>query len=209
MHTAEFVRFLTTMFAITNPFGSLAIFIGLTMGKTQHERRKIGLQSAMAVAILLLVVTWIGPSILDVLDISIADLQLAGGLVITLIGLTMLRSQKSEMSTTNEEQEEAETKASIAVVPLAIPIIAGPGAITAVLVNVNLYSGYMSKLYISLGNILIAALIAVTFYFAGPLNRLLGDSGIKIAIRLTGLILVAMAMGLLTSGLMSIFPGLK
>ena len=208
MHLHEFANFLTTMFAITNPFGNLAIFIGLTSHRSKAAQHKVALTTAVATVIIFLLITWIGQALLSMLSISISAFEMAGGIIITLIGLSMLSSKKSEMSHTESENKQASSKENIAVVPLAIPIIAGPGAMTAILVSINKYPHLMARVYISFGDILIAAFIGLTFYFAGPISKLLGESGIKIAIRITGLILVAMAMGMLTTGLGQALPGL-
>ncbi len=202
------INYLTTLFAITNPFGNLAIFIALTGHKSQSGQRHVALVTAFTVAIILTIITWVGQPILDFLNISVASFQLAGALVITLIGLSMLHSKKTGISHTDSEQKAAESKDSVAVVPLSIPIIAGPGAITAVLLASHQYPSTIARLTITGCNLLIAAIIALVFFFAGPISRVLGEAGLKIAVRITGLILVAMAMGMLVAGLTTAFPAL-
>jgi len=204
----KFVNYLATMFAVTNPFGNLAIFIGLTVHRSRKAQHRIAISTAFATAIILLVITWVGQPILNMLNISIPAFQMAGGLTITLIGLSMLQSKKAGGHVSTADQKNADSKESIAVVPLAIPIVAGPGAIAMVLVNVHDYPSIIAKGYISVANILIACIIAIVFFFAGPISRLLGDAGIKIAVRISGLILVSMAMGMLMAGIGQLFPAL-
>lgn len=208
MLSGELIKYSVTLLAITNPIGNLAIFIGLTGDKTESERRRIALQTALATAIVLIVVTWLGEPILKLFGISIPAFKIAGGLVISLLGLSMLSSQPSGMTHTQAEQDSAHQKDSIAVVPLAIPIIAGPGAMTTVIVYMGEHIGVLPKIGASVINIAIAGFVALTFCFATRISKIMGVSGVKIAVRVMGLILIAMAMSLLLSGLQSAFPGL-
>jgi len=204
----EAVTFFATMFAITNPFGNLAIFIGLTADRTASEQRGIALRTAFASAVIFVVVIWVGEDLLSFLGISVPAFQCAGGIVITLLGLSMLKSESSSMAHTHEESQAAQSQTSIAVVPLAMPIIAGPGAITTILVSVHDFSSLQARFYMTLGSIVIAGIIAVVLYFATPIQRLLGVTGINIAVRIMGLLLIAMAMGMLAAGALALFPGL-
>ncbi len=206
MSLTDFINFLVAMIAITNPIGNCAIFIGLSAEKSIAEQRKTAMLTAISVTIILLLTTWIGSAILDVFGISVPAFQLAGGLIIILLGLSMLQSKKSEMSHTHDEHQQAKKKDSIAVVPMAIPIIAGPGAITTILANSHKFLGVSGKLYSSLADILVTLIILLTLYFSGHISRFLGDAGIKIATRVMGLILVAMAMQMVADGLTTLFP---
>ena len=204
-----FGTYIVMMLAITNPIGNMAIFLSLTSDRSLKEQRKIALTTAFAVVLILVIVTWSGQFILSLLGISISAFEIGGGLVITLLGLSMLSTKKSSMSHTEEEDQEAKSKTSVAVVPLAIPIIAGPGAITTILVSLKHYSEPIAKVYLTIGNCFIALVIALALYFGGNIGKMLGVSGINIVTRIMGLILVAIAMQMITSGLADTFPVLK
>ncbi len=208
MHIKELIKYTVTMIAITNPFGNLAIFIGLTPDKTSIERKKLAAQTALATVITLIVVTWGGSPLLKLFGISIPAFEIGGGLVIILLGLSMLQSKKSNISHTKQETESAATKESIAVVPMAIPIIAGPGAMTTIIVYINAHNTLRDRLVVSLSDMLIALVIFMALFFAGRISRILGVSGISIAMRVMGLILIAMAMGMILNGIQTAFPAL-
>ena len=209
MAAHPYASYIVTMFAITNPIGNLAIFIGLAGDRSMLEQRKLALTTAIACLVIMIAVTWFGDLILKLFGISIASFQIAGGIIITLLGLTMMRSKQSEMQHTPEEQKAAESQESIAVVPLAMPIIAGPGAITTILVNGHSFATFGGKIIMTVCNLAVAIIIYVALYFSGRISDWLGVSGIKIATRIMGLILVAMAMSMLVAGLIAAFPALS
>ncbi len=203
---SQFITYLITLLAITNPIGNLAIFLSLTAERPPSEQRHTALITAFACLIIFLIVTWFGELVLKIMGISVAEVQLAGGIIITLLGLSMLHTEVSPMTHTKEEANSAKQKDSIAVVPMAMPIIAGPGAIATILASLQHYHQFTAKFILSGGDVIVAAVIALTLFFGSHLGRLLGVSGVKITTRIMGLILVAMAMGMFTSGLASIFP---
>lgn len=209
LHWGIIIHYFVSMLAITNPFGNLAIFIGLTSHNTLAEQRKIAATTALATVIILLIGTWCGGFVLRFLGISVPSFELAGGIIITLLGLSLLQSKISGMSHTEEEQKSAVQKSSIAVVPMSIPIIAGPGALATIILYSEKSPHFLTRLPFSVCDIVIALVIWLVLFFASHISRLLGVSGIKILMRIMGLILVAMAMEMLTSGLLADFPGLK
>lgn len=207
-HKQLLITFIVTMFAITNPFGNLGIFIALTADKTVEEQRVIAMKTALACCVIFLVVTWFGQLILDFLGITVPAFEVAGGIVIMLIGLSMLQSKSSSLVQTDKEKKSAAVKASVAVVPLAMPIIAGPGAISTILVDLHQFPSIIAKVWVSVCDVILALIIMIVLLFAAPLRKFLGTSGISIMVRIMGLILIAMAMQMLTRGLISLLPGL-
>ena len=200
--------YLVGMIAITNPAGNLGIFLSLTGEYTPQQRRKTALTTTFAVAMIFIIVTWCGEWLLKLLGISLPAFEMGGGLVITLLGLSMLSTKTSPMAHTSDEHNAAINKPSIAVVPLAIPIIAGPGAITTILVNLQHVTTIGVKIGLCISNILVAGIIGLTLLFGGVINRVLGVAGVNIVTRVMGLILVAISMQLITDGLIKIFPAL-
>jgi len=109
MSKAEIVTFIIAMLAITNPIGNMAIFAGLTGDKTLEEKRKAALIAGIAIFIILIIVTWTGNLILKAFGIDIASFETAGGLIIALMGISMLHAKTSEIHHTTEENESAKT----------------------------------------------------------------------------------------------------
>jgi len=208
MSKAEIITFAIAMLAITNPIGNLAIFASLTGNRSPQEKKKTAFVAGTAIIIILIIVTWTGDLLLRGFGIDIASFETAGGLIIALMGISMLHAKTSEIHHNKEEQEDAKSKESVAVVPIAIPIVAGPGAITTIIVNTHTFSTIEDKVYISIVSIGIALILWLAFYFSAPVSRLLGVSGINIVTRIMGIILASIAFGMMASGFKALFPGL-
>jgi multiple antibiotic resistance protein len=207
-HAAKLVGYIVAMLAITNPFGTVGVFIALTDDRSHREQRRIGITAAFACLIIFMVVTWFGEALLKLMGISVSAFQVGGGIVVAIIGLSMLRTESSSIRQTEQEQKAATHKASIAVVPLAIPILAGPGAISNILVDLHQFSTVIAKVYMSVANIFIAAVIGIVLLFAGTIRRILGVTGINILVRIMGLLLLAMAVQMMAKGAVALMPGL-
>ena len=208
MIISELVTFTVAMLAITNPIGNLAIFASLTAGKSEDNKKKAAFIAGLAIAIILIIVIWTGDHILDAFGISTPAFETAGGLIIALMGLSMLHAKTSEIHHTKGEHEEAKTKESVAVVPIAIPLVAGPGAITTIIVHSHQFGTAADRLYVSLICIGLALILWICFYFSAPVSRLLGVSGINIVTRIMGIILTAIAFQMIAEGLKGLFPAL-
>ena len=198
--------FIIAMLAITNPFGNLAIFIGLTAGRTNQELRRIAITTGISVAIVLIVTIWTGEYILKIFGISLPAFQVAGGIIITIIGLSMLNSKHNGIAPTNEPHENVKSSESIAVVPLAIPIVAGPGAIATVITMIKSHHTWIDKFRYSGASITIALIVGATFYFSPVVAQALREAGLKIVSRIMGMMLVAIAIQITVSGISTLFP---
>ena len=204
----DLITFSAALLAITNPFGNLAIFAGLTADDPPRQRHGAARTAALAVAATLLLILWIGGPLLGLLGVTLPGLQMAGGAILALMGLSMLQSKTSAIVHTPHEHEAAKAKASIAVVPMAIPIVAGPGAMTTVVVAAQHHPGVGERLALSAVCLGVSALIWLALRFAGPIAGRLGVSGINVVTRLTGIVLTAVAFQMLTGGLVAAMPGL-
>ena len=209
MSLSYFFHFLVAMIAITNPLGNLAIFIGLAGDRSEEAQRKIVKQTTLAIFIVLLVTTWCGSFILRLFGISIPAFEIAGGIVITTIGFSMMHAKTSHTAHTPQEHTEAQSKENISVVPLAIPIVAGPGAMTTLILATQQHQSLFDKFSYSLGCFIIAIIIGISMFFSGPIHHMLGEAGIKIASRIMGLILIAIAVGMVLHGIKVQYPMLS
>ena len=205
---SHFVQFAVALLTIANPIGAVAIFSGIAGDRSVSEQNSMALTTGVAVAVILLLVTWLGSGILAVFGVSTAGLEVAGGVIIALLGLSMLHSQTSSMAHRAEEGEEAKQKDSVAVVPMAIPIVAGPGAITTIVNATNKFPSMDDRLVVSGICVLVSAVLWICLRFAAPISRRLGVTGINIVTRIMGMILAAIAFQMLASGLKSLLPGL-
>ncbi|HSX11352.1 MAG TPA: MarC family protein [Chlamydiales bacterium] len=207
MDFTQFVNHFIALLVIANPLSALPAVLRVTRNQTFAEKRHTGLVAAFAVGIILLIATWIGTPLLMILGIGLPAFQVTGGVVIFMMALSMLNAEESPMKQTAEEQKERQGDMG-AIVPLAIPIIAGPGAISTVIVSVNQFPGVVNQVLISIASVLVALAMGVLLYFAGDIEKLFGKTGINIVKRLGGLILAAIAVQVLSEGIIGLFPSL-
>ncbi len=207
MDFAQFVNHFVGLLVIANPLSALPAVLKVTRSHSLTEKRQTGLICAFAVGIILLIVTWVGTPLLMILGIKLPAFQVAGGVIIFMMSLSMLSAEESPIKNTPEEQKEKQRELG-AIVPLAIPIIAGPGAISTVIVSVNEFPGIWNQVLISISSILVALSMGLLLYFAANLEQFFGKSGINVINRLGGLILAAIAVQTLANGLIGLFPSL-
>lgn len=208
MDFSDALKFYISLLVVCNPFSAIPALLALTKGKGDAHKRQVAFTASYAICIIFLISLWMGKPLLKFFDIRIAAFQLAGGFVLFLLALSLLKAEDSSISHSKEEESEALKKSSIAVVPLAIPIIAGPGAISTAIVFNATYSSIASRFILSIASLLVALTIGLCLFFASRLEKLLGASGMNIMGRIGGLILAAIAVETMSKGLSSLFPGL-
>lgn len=202
------VNYFVSLLMICSPLSALPAFLSLTHGRSESEIKRTGIVAGSSVGIILIVVIWLGSPILRVFGVGVPAFQFAGGFVVFLLALSMLQAEQSRMKQTAEDQKATSHKSSIAVVPLAIPIMAGPGAISRVIVTVHEYPGFLNQLTMSVSAVIVAGVLGTILYFATNIERGLGRTGINIINRIAGLILAAMATQSMAQGLIGLFPSL-
>jgi multiple antibiotic resistance protein len=208
MNTAALITFTTAMFAILNPIGAVAIFAGMVGDCSQADRRRIAVRCGIAVAVILVATVWGGEFVLKLFGVEIPSLQAAGGIMIAMISLSMLNSKQSAIHDARRGEEDPAAEQDIAVVPLAMPMVAGPGAIVTVIVNTHQYHGIQSNLQMSAVCAGMAGLICVCFLASGLITRALGTRGMDILTKFMGMLLLAIAFGMLATGIKGLLPGL-
>ncbi|MBD1391003.1 YchE family NAAT transporter [Neiella sp. HB171785] len=204
--TALYLQFFIGLMAILNPFGLLPVFIGLTSHQSHTERARTNTVAIFTVVVSLVTVLLVGQLILQIFGISIASFRIAGGAMLVIIAMSMLKGQLSDVRRNPDEVSESVTRESIAVVPLAIPLIAGPGAMTTVIVYSAEHPDWQHLLGFATGIVASAGICWGAFRAAAPLSDFLGQTGINIITRIMGLIMMAMAVEFMAQGLKDIFP---
>lgn len=207
MDFSQFINSFIALLVIANPLSALPAVLKITTNQTLAEKRKTGIITAFAVFIILLVAIWIGKPLLIVLGIKLPAFQIAGGIIIFTMAMSMLSAEESPIKHTQEEQKKIISETG-AIVPLAIPIIAGPGAISTLIVRVNAFPGIINMLLLSIASMLVALVMGLLLYFSSDVERLLGRSRINIINRLGGLILAAIAAQMIATGIGGFFPAL-
>ena len=206
---AEQIKYLVGIFAILNPLGAIPIYLSLTADRRPMEMHRTAAKAAIAVAVILILAVWAGDALLAFFGIGLPAFRIAGGLLVLLIAIAMFHARTSPARQTDAEQTEAESKNDIAVVPLAIPLLAGPGAISLAIVDAHQAGNWPEKLVFSLGIVAIGVIVWLVLRLAEPIGARLGTAGLNIATRVMGLILAAMAVQFMADGLLALFPGLS
>lgn len=204
----DYITYAVTLVTITNPLGTMAFFAGFVADRSDAQKRVIARQTGLAVAIIIVVVTWAGAGILAFFGIVPAGLQAAGGIILILMGLSMLNSETPKSKTTKKERAAADEKESPGVVPLALPITIGPGAMTTIILGTQTLPNVRDRFALTAIGLAIAFVIWLTLHFSTALTKVLGQTGIGVVTRIGGLLLIAIAFQMLAQGLGSLLPGL-
>ncbi|MGQ0655119.1 MAG: MarC family protein [Betaproteobacteria bacterium] len=204
----EYLRFLVTLTAVLDPFLAVPIFLALTAGRDARSRRALVQAVALTVFAVLAVSALLGDAILQVVGASLAAFRVGGGLVLLLMALAMLNARAGGLRQTKEEAAELESGDVSGVVPLAVPLLAGPGAISTTILAAQ--RGGAAHLGAIIGCIaLVAAMTWLVLSAAQAIGARLGTTGLNVATRLLGLLLAALAIQTMAEGLKQLFPGLS
>jgi multiple antibiotic resistance protein len=191
-----------------NPFGAIPIFISLTSEIDISKRRSVSKITTYSVLIILLLSLFIGEFVLNLFGITINSFLVAGGLLILLLAISMMHAKTSRIKRTAEEAEESEGKDSIAVVPLATPLLAGPGAISTVILYAHKGIGFWHYLIIGLIILTLTLFLYIVFKCVPYISKYISQTGLNVFTRIMGLILAAISIEFIASGLKGLFPAL-
>ena len=190
----------SAIFFVVDPIGVVPIFIAMTQGDSQEQLRDTARRASLVAAGLLVFFALFGTFLFKVVGVSLSAFRVAGGIVLLITALDMLRARQSEVRTSPEEAQEATIKEDVAIVPLALPLLAGPGAIATVMVLMSRASGVVPVVAV-VASILIT--MAASYFLlrgASLVQRVLGQSGVAIFQRVMGLLLAAIAVQFIAEG---------
>lgn len=202
---SHYVRFsvlaLSSIFFLVDPFAAIGSFLVITAGDDQKSRARTARRGALTCFIVLTSFALVGRLIFRMFGITLPAFEIAGGLILLLIGVDMLQAKRSATQESSGEREEASEKEDASIVPLGIPMLSGPGAISSVMVLVGQASKIWEWIAI-LGSIAITAWVSYgVLVGADRIRRVMGETGIRILVRIMGLLLVALAVQFFVNGL--------
>ncbi|MFN3506188.1 MAG: MarC family protein [Allorhizobium sp.] len=206
--TETMISAFTTLLVTVDPPGLAPLFLGLTQGMTRAQRQQVAVRGSVMGFAILTVFALFGASILGALGISMGAFRIAGGLMLFAIAFEMIFEKRNERK--EKTTGDAITKDHIhnlAVFPLAIPLIAGPGAISATVLISGAVEGWMGKLQLIAVIAVVLGLVFVSLYLAERLNRFLGVTGRALLTRLLGVLLAALSVQFVVDGVKSAFAG--
>ena len=202
-----YARFFVTLAAVLDPFLAVPIFLALTASRSAAEQAQLVRVVTVTVIAVLAVSGLVGEQLLHLVGASLPAFRVGGGLVLLLMALAMLNAQAGGVRQSQDEAKEVQSGELSGVVPLAVPLLAGPGAISTTILAAQ--AGGAAHFAALLACILaVCALTWITLSLAGPIGAKMGTTGLNIATRLLGLLLAALAIQTMAEGLRQLFPGL-
>lgn len=199
---------LITLLAIVNPLAAIPFFIHFTEGYGDAQRRHTIMIAARTVFIVIAVSALLGLHLLSFFGISLASFQVGGGLLLLISSLNMINAKPAETRATPSEIDDSDTRASIAVVPLTIPLLTGPATMSTVVIYAEKAATFWQHAALLVYGGVIAAVVVLCFTLAERIAGWLGKTGINVMTRLMGLVLAAIAVEIMSDGLIQLFPAL-
>ena len=204
----DYIKTFIGLMAIVNPIGAIPIFISLTAGADDAQRLKTVNTVAITVGIILLVSLFVGQTMLEFFDITINSFRVGGGILILLMSVSMMHAKVSPAIQTKQEVEESMDRDSIAIVPLSIPLLAGPGAISTVILDAQKARDLTHYAILAVEIVVLSLLLWVVLRLSPLIAKRITATGINIFTRIMGLILAAIAVEFIAIGLKGLFPAL-
>ncbi len=204
---SHYTRFMLALVAVLDPFMAIPVFLSMRAGRSRAAHRRLGQVATVIVFAVLVGFAIGGDAILRVLGTSFASFRVAGGLVLLMMALAMLQARVERPKAPPEAASTADEPDISSAVPLAIPLLAGPGAISTVMIAAQ--GGTWTHMIAVIGAIAAVCLVLwLMLHLALPISRLLGATGLNIANRLLGLLLAAIAVESMAAGFRGLFPAL-
>ena len=209
----EIIKIILAFLVLINPFSALTLFLDLTRGYSMNNRRKVARIACSTIFITISFFTVAGEILLNALGISIGSFQLAGGILVFLISLNMMNGEGNPVKPDQENfdvdhVQDSPASMAAAVVPLAIPMMIGPGGISTVIIYSAQVSGVKEVSAIMIAGLFISLFCYAALMAAGRISRLLGDTGLNIMSRIMGMLLAAVSIEIIVNALRTLFPSL-
>lgn len=204
----EIIKIILAFVVLINPFSALTLFLNLTQGYSPKDRKKVAQIACVTVFITLVFFTLLGESLLSALGISLGSFRIAGGILLLLIAINMMNGGGNPVKPNENEIEVHSSLTASAVVPLAIPMMMGPGGISTVIIYSSQVKGMSELMMILVAGVFISIFCYVSLMMAGRISRFLGDTGLNIMSRVMGMLLAAVAVEIFVAGLKAVFPSI-
>ncbi|MEY3464639.1 MAG: hypothetical protein RL603_237 [Pseudomonadota bacterium] len=203
-----FLKFFVVFFVVVSPISILPEFASLTEGATSAYKKRMAIKATVISALIVVLFAVAGTALLDAMGISIQSFRIFGGLLLFLVALEMVFARESGTRTSADEQVESRRRADISVFPLAFPLLAGPGALTTILLSfgrVSVWSDPLTFFVLLLAAWVVLGIAFVLMLSAERVTRLIGHTGSNVANRLLGVVLGALAVQFVVDGIRATF----
>jgi MarC family membrane protein len=203
-----FVYLFAALFSVLNPIGTVPIYVSLTQDYTKQDRSKVSFKTALNVFVILIISFFIGEYVLSFFGITISALRIAGGLIIASSGFSLLNGQFKKNKGINKEIEEEQSRHDIALTPLAMPMLAGPGSISLLIAYHQEHNTTEAIIFSCFAILTVAILIFIILKSAHYLARILGSAGIVAISRIVGFLTIAIGIQYIISSVLNIVRGI-
>ena len=204
-----FIFLLAALFSVLNPIGTVPIFVGLTQDYTKQERSRVSLWTAINVFIILIISFFVGQYVLTFFGITITALRIAGGIIIASSGFSLLNGKFNRNRGINKKvEEDIHSRNDIALTPLAMPMLAGPGSISLLIAFYQEHNSTTEIIVSSLAIFIVAIIIFIILRSAHYLAKILGQSGIVAISRIIGFLTIAIGIQYIISSVLTIIRGI-
>lgn len=201
MSLDQFINILATLFVTIDPIGMIPIFLALTTGASFAERSKIAITACAIAAVVLAIFIVAGNELLAALGISLPAFRIAGGMLLFMIAFEMVFEKRTQRKAATAEKA-SDSGHNVAVFPLAVPLIAGPGSISALLLLTGQHTDVVGKLELAAATAIILLVTLAAFLASGPIDRILGATGRLVLSRLLGILLAALSVQFVADGIL-------
>lgn len=210
--SAEILSFaistLTALFVVVDPFACVPLFVAITDGDTEEQKRRAASRASLVAGITLTAFALSGSLLFRLLGVSVGAFRIAGGVLLFLLAVDMLRAQRSRQRTTPEEEEEGANKPDVSVFPLGIPMLAGPGATSTVMVLVSRAENALQYAIVLMAILVTLVVAYLVLRGASAVAHRLGRTGMNVLERVMGLVLAAVAVQFVVDGIGLVWPRL-
>jgi multiple antibiotic resistance protein len=203
-----FIYALASIFVIVNPIEATMVFVSLTSGMASDEKRRISMRTTSVAFAIALLFALAGDFVLHLFGISVDSLRVAGGILLFLVAIDMLRGGRYQRKVTEAELRDANHREDISVFPLATPLLTGPGAITTVIVLMGAAATILEKSIVLLALVLTFLITYYILKFSDFIDKALGITGIMVMTRIMGLLLGAIAVNFVALGAWNLYQSL-
>jgi len=206
---SDVVKFSITLISIINPLGAIPVFLGFTKNHKNLNIKNVTNTCATAVTITILVSLIFGQMLLNFFGISVASFTIGGGILLFTMAFSMISGQQSTTKINTEEIKSFDFEREIGIIPLAIPLLSGPGAISSSIIHAKNFTTSTHWLFAVIIVLIIGFIIKIILSYAEKIGERLGQIGLNVMTRIMGLILLSMSIEMIAAGIKEILPALK
>lgn len=205
----DVLKFSIALLSIINPLGAIPVFLGLTKQNKKLSIKRVTNTCSIATTVTILLSLFLGQRILNFFGISVASFTIGGGMLLFTMAFSMISAHQSNAKINDQEMESFDYEREVGIIPLAIPLLSGPGAISTSIISAKHFTTSYHWLFATLAVFVIGIIIKIILTYAQTIGDRLGQIGLNVMTRIMGLILLSMSIEMIVGGVKEMLPVLK